>query len=207
MKIRDLVRGWFRLANRGGRFLELSTRWSVRQAGTTSALGLPGSSRSRWSGLLCTEGLTPGTFLPFQDPCPIELNIRVVLLDEADGILVERGSPDAHTRRRAEPIEDPRTRLSASAASGAVRVHDKRVLVTAFIARKPQVRQIYFLFCVRVAVLRADVFERAAEALRPTGLARRGAAERDRVVGTGGAFGAGARRGSGAARCTIVNRV
>ena len=119
------------------------------------------------------------------------------------------GSPDADAWRRAEPVEDARPRFSPSSAPGAVRMHDKRVLVTAFVARKPEMRQSYFLFSVRVAVLRAAVFDRAGEALRAAGLTRRAAAERERVVATLGAFGAGARRGSGtsAARCTIVNRV
>lgn len=89
-------------------------------------------------------------------------------------------------------------------------MHDKRVLVPAFVARKPQMRQNYFLFCVRVAVLRTGPFDREDEAFRAAGLARRGAAARDDRLAARGGFCAGARRcGSltGAARCTIVNRV
>jgi len=91
-------------------------------------------------------GLTPGTVLPFQDARPVEINVWVVLLDQANRVFVERRSPDADAGRRSKPVEDARSRFPATSAPGAVRMHDKGVLVPAFVARKPQMRQNYFLF-------------------------------------------------------------
>jgi hypothetical protein len=88
----------------------------------------------------------PRNVLAFQNPRPVEIDVGIVLLDEPDRIFVERGASDTDPGRRSKPIEDARSRLSATAAAGAVRVHDKRVLVSAFVARKPEMRQNYFLF-------------------------------------------------------------
>jgi hypothetical protein len=90
--------------------------------------------------------LTPGTVLSFQDPGPVEIDVGIVLLDQPDRIFIERGAPDTHSRGRSKPIEDARSRLPAAPGAGAVRVLDKRVLVAAFVARKSQMRQNYFLF-------------------------------------------------------------
>jgi len=82
----------------------------------------------------------------FENARPIEFDVGVVLLDQADGVLIEGRSADAYAWRRAKPIKDARARLTATPTAGAVRVHDKRILVAAFVARKPQMRQNYFLF-------------------------------------------------------------
>ena len=145
-RVPALLRVWHHL-NRWGDFFLNRTGLNLRHAWAISPLWLAPSPRSRSRGLtLGSRSLTLGAFLSFQDPGPIEFDIRIVLLDQADGIFVKRGSPDTHPGRGAKPVQDPRTRLSAPSAPGAVRMHDKRVLVTAFVARKPQVWQIYFLF-------------------------------------------------------------
>jgi hypothetical protein len=165
----------------------LYARRNFLEPRTPPPLGLPWSPCvARERGLTSRTGSrTPRTILAFQDPCPVELNVGVVLFDQPDGIFIERGSADAHAGRRPKPIEDARSRFSAASAPGAVRMHDKRVFVPAFVARKPQMRQNYFLFWVRVAVLRAGVFEREGEAFRAADFARRGAAARDRPAGRG----------------------
>lgn len=42
----------------------------------------------------------------FQNPRPVELNIRIVLLEEPDRLLIDRCAADAHAGRRAEPIKE-----------------------------------------------------------------------------------------------------
>jgi hypothetical protein len=101
-----------------------------------------------------------------------------VLLDESNRIFVERRTADADSGRGPKPIKDSRTRLAASAPAAGMGVDDKRVLVAAFIAAEPEVRQDYFLFCARGALLRAGALPRADDAFRAGGFARRAAAER-----------------------------
>ena len=87
-------------------------------------------------------------------------------------------------------------------------VDDKCVLVAALVAAEPEVRQGYFLFCARDALLRAGALPRAGDVFRAGGFARRAAAERAGDDAERAGFGAETRRTSGvAARCTIVNRV
>jgi hypothetical protein len=146
--------------------------------------------------------------LSLENSRPIELYVWIVLLDETDRILIQGGAADSYTRRRSEPVQDAGPGFSAAPAAGAVRMHDKRVLVPAFVAAEPQMWQGYFLFCPR-AVFRTGAFDRDEDDLRADGFARRaGAAARDGAVPRAG-FGAGARRGSatGAERCTMVKRV
>ena len=142
-----------------------------------------------------------GRALPFQNPRPVEFDVRVVLLDQPDGIFIERGAPDPDARRRAEPVQD----AGARPAPPSTGMDDKRVLVAALVATEPQKRQDYFLFCVRVSVLRTPPAATAFRADRAGGLG--GAA----FARLGAAFGlatTGARRGSATAeRCTSVNRV
>ena len=84
-------------------------------------------------------------------------------------------------------------------------MHHERVLVAAFVAGEPQVRQSYFLFCARAGAFGAAAF--AARAGRTGALRTAGFALRD-LATTRGAFSAGARLGSGVGvRCTIVKRV
>src|SRR6185503_12917263 len=96
---------------------------------------------ARGRGLAPCTGRRTRTVLPFQDAGPVEFNVGIVLLDQADGVFVERRPPDPDARRRSKPVEDARSRFSATSAPGAVRMHDKRVLVPPFVARKPQMRQ------------------------------------------------------------------
>jgi hypothetical protein len=84
--------------------------------------------------------------LRLQNSRPVELNVRIVFLDEANRVFVERRTPDANAGRGSEPIQDARTRLSSTTAAGAMRIDDKRVLVAALVAAEPEVRQSYFLF-------------------------------------------------------------
>ena len=86
------------------------------------------------------------TVLPLQDARPVELDVGIVLLYQPDRVFVECRSSDADAWWSAKPIEDAGSGFPAAAATGAVRVHDKRVLVPAFVAAEPQVRQGYFLF-------------------------------------------------------------
>ena len=115
--------------------------------------------------------------LRLQDSGPVELNVRIVLLDESNRVLVERRPSDADSGWGPKPIKDSRTRLAAPTAA-AMGVDDKRVLVAAFIAAEPEVRQDYFLFCARDALFRAGGLPRADDAFRAGGFARRAAAER-----------------------------
>ncbi len=61
-------------------------------------------------------GPRPGlrNVLPFEDPRPVEIDVGVVLFDQADRVLVERGPTDAHARRRPEPVEHARSRPAAT---------------------------------------------------------------------------------------------
>lgn len=78
----------------------------------------------------------------FQDARPIEVDLRVVLFDQPDGIFVERGAPDLHARRRTKPIKDARPRTPTPFFG----MHDESVLVSTLVAAEPQIRQGYFLF-------------------------------------------------------------
>ena len=82
--------------------------------------------------------------LPFQDPGPVERDVGVVLFYEADGIFIERRAPDLDAGRRPEPVKDPGPALPFFL----LRVDDEGVLVAALVAREPELRQGYFLFCV-----------------------------------------------------------
>jgi hypothetical protein len=72
-----------------------------------------------------------------ENSCPIELDVRVVLLEQPDRVLVQRGAPDTNPRRSAEPIEDARPGFSTSPAA----VDDERVFVPALVAIEAKVRQ------------------------------------------------------------------
>ena len=113
-----------------------------------------------------------------QDSGPVELDVRIVLLDKANCVFVQRRTPDANSGWRPEPIKNARARLPASTAAAAMRVDDEGVLVTALVAAEPEVRQGYFLFWARDALLRAGALPRAGDAFRAGGFARRPAAER-----------------------------
>ena len=76
-------------------------------------------------------------------------------------------------------------------------VDHKRVLVTALVAAEPQVRQGYFLFCVRDGDFRDEDLPRADAAFLGAGLARRGVADRDELAAGRAVFGAETRRTSG----------
>jgi hypothetical protein len=63
-------------------------------------------------------------------------------LEHADRVLIERGAPDAHVRRRPKPVENPRFRPPVAAD----RMDDVGALVAALVAAEPEKRQGYFLF-------------------------------------------------------------
>ena len=156
--------GWFGNGRRGNRRRgpcgSRGLRGQLTRAGPRPALLLGARLRLR------------GRILSLQDARPVELDVGVVLFDQADRIFVERGPSDAHTGRRPEPVKDSGAGLPAAAAG----VDDERVLVTTLVAAEPEVRQAYFLFCARATALRAGgllLVERAA-ALRAAGFARLG---------------------------------
>ena len=41
-----------------------------------------------------------------EDLLPVELDVGMMLLDEVDRLLIQRGAPDPYARWRAEPVED-----------------------------------------------------------------------------------------------------
>lgn len=54
----------------------------------------------------------------FQNPRPVELNVRIVLLEQTNRVFVDRGAANANARGRAEKIQEtllPPTAASASA--------------------------------------------------------------------------------------------
>ena len=83
-----------------------------------------------------------------------------MLLDQADGILVECRASDLDARWRAKPVQNPRPPL----AFALLRVDDERVLVAALVAAEPELRQDYFLFWA-LAVVAAAFLAGAAFAL------------------------------------------
>jgi hypothetical protein len=80
-------------------------RWSWCLLRLPPGLNLLGT-RALSTFLLSGSPRLSGAVLTFENPRPIEFNVRVVLLDQPDGVFVERGAPDAHAWRRSEPIED-----------------------------------------------------------------------------------------------------
>ena len=100
--------------------------------------------------------------LPLQDPRPLEVDSGVQLLDEANGVLVERRPADLDSRRRSKPIKNARPRTPATA----IGVDDEGVLVAVLVAIEPKIRQNYFLFFSgrAGATLRAGAFRVAATA-------------------------------------------
>jgi hypothetical protein len=84
--------------------------------------------------------------LTFENPRPVELHSRIQLFDQVDRLFVERGASDLDARRRAEPVQDSRSRLAAAALFG---VDDEGVLVTALVAVEAQIRQTLLPFLRR----------------------------------------------------------
>ena len=74
---------------------------------------------------------------PLENANPIEFDVGVLLLDQPNRFLIERISPDFHTRRRAEAIEDARLRVAPSS----FRVDQIRCLVASLVAVETQERQ------------------------------------------------------------------
>ena len=72
--------------------------------------------------------------LAVEDLRPVELDLGVVLFDQADRVLVEGRAPDANPGRSAEPVEDPRATLVPAAR----RVDDVGGLVAALVAAEPK---------------------------------------------------------------------
>jgi hypothetical protein len=133
--------------------------------------------------------------LAFQNSRPVELDVRIVFLDQFDCAFVESGATDLDAWRRPKPIEDPGSCLSAAP----IGVDDERILVAALVAAETKVRQGYFLFWARDA-FRAGVLARLARegALRLASGALRFFVAAERLAGLGTSAGA---------RWTSVNRV
>jgi hypothetical protein len=112
-------------------------------------LGDGGCSRfARPTALLSASVAAPAAALLFrrrlrrrlrlEHPRPFELHVGVRAFEQADGFFVDRGTADAHMRRRAEPVQDARL-LTALAAR---RMKDVGVFVAAPVAAEPHERQI-----------------------------------------------------------------
>ena len=147
-------------------------------------------------------GLRLAAPLPFQNPCPVELQIRIARFEQTNRFFVERPAPDADAGRRAKPVEDSRPTLAAPAR----RLNDEGVLVTPFVLVEAELRQDYFLLdgftvffaaglATRLAAgFFADEFDAAVFFTSRSGLAA--------ALG-----GAALRASAGVARCTSVNLV
>lgn len=132
--------GWRPVIDRGNEFGSRLARWRRRPfplLGTLLPLG-PNRRRTRWRAPFDLGFVR----LPLQNPGPVEADVRIVLLDQADRILVECRAPDLDAWRRPEPVEDPRPPL----ALALLRVDDEGVLVATLVAAEPELRQDYFLF-------------------------------------------------------------
>jgi len=153
---------------------------SSRPALTLASWPAPFGERSARGGL--------GRRLLLENLCPVELDLRVALLDRPDRRFIQRRAANLDPGRRAEPIQD----AGADAASTTVAVDDEGVLVAAFVAAEAQIRQDYFLFCagaglaaVRAARAGRDAVFRGGAAFRAAGrlaAARAGAAARGVAV-------------------------
>lgn len=84
-----------------------------------------------------------GFVVSLEDLVPVEPDVRVMFLDQADGLLVERRAADAHAWRRAEPVQD----AGAGARPAPGSMNDEGVFVAAFVASEPEDGQAYFPFC------------------------------------------------------------
>ncbi len=73
-------------------------------------------------------------FLAIEDLRPVELDVGVMLFDQADRVLVDGRAPDANSGRSPEPVEDSRT----PPVPAARRVDDVRRLVAALVAAEPK---------------------------------------------------------------------
>lgn len=132
-----------------GEGCRLNRRNALLLRGWCTAGGLLPARRARLAGPTATafvlwrrRRLLRGRVLPLQNAGPVELEIRIVRFDEADGVFVECRSPNADARRRPEPIEDARTRPPALSSG----VDHVGVFVAVLVAAEPEIRQGYFLF-------------------------------------------------------------
>jgi hypothetical protein len=128
---------------------------------------------------------------------PIERNAWILRFERTLRRRIEWSSSHLHVRRRAEPVENALTRLSAAVRG---RLNERNLLVAPPIAREPEKRQRYFLFCfcgregffARFA-LAGGFVARAATLWR----AGRAAAVAGRGAGRAGAGAAARGRGAG----------
>ena len=98
----------------------------------------------------------------FEDARPVELHVGIVLLEQVNGVFVDRGASHANAWRRAKPIED----AVLSAPSPARALHERGRFVAAPVTIEAQVWQRYFRFCAR-ALRRGAAFARPVRALVP----------------------------------------
>src|SRR5215204_2402354 len=90
-----------------------------------------------------------------QDPRPVELDVRVVLLEEANRFFVDGRPADTDARRRAEPVEKP---LALTTPSATRRFGERRRLVAALVTIEAELRQ--ELLPLLLAVLAVCAFRR-----------------------------------------------
>lgn len=106
-------RYWFDGRFRGGLPARRVALWLSGHAWTR----LDSSGRSGIAPLT-VAGSRPASALPFlgtslgrrllrlQNSCPVELDVWIVFLDEANRVFVQRRTADANTGRRPEPVEN-----------------------------------------------------------------------------------------------------
>lgn len=82
-------------------------------------------------------GLGSSRRLGRQNPIPVELDVRVLLLKQPNGVLIKRRATDLDVRWGSEPVQELRLVGTGSPPGG---VQEVRALVAAPIARKSQSR-------------------------------------------------------------------
>jgi hypothetical protein len=81
------------------------------------------------AGLRCVRHPRLGRDL--ENTSPVELNIGVVLLEQANGVFIDRRPPHSDARRRAEEVQET---LTASAPSATAARDERRALIAALVA-------------------------------------------------------------------------
>ena len=111
---------------------------SVREEGAGEAASRPGSpgaqgARASAAATGIVRGRRRGR-LRLENLRPVELDIRIVLFDPADGVFVERGAADLDVGRRAKPVKKALLSPPVVAAG----VNERGGFVPAFVAGEPQ---------------------------------------------------------------------
>jgi hypothetical protein len=87
----------------------------------------------------------------FQNPRPVELDVRIVLLEQTNRVFVDRRAADANAWRRAEKIQE--TLLPSTAACAPAR-QERGGFIAALVLCEPKVRQNLFPLAGRFLLAR-----------------------------------------------------